>query len=527
MSATVQNRGAGTTGGVANGRGTVEPGLVREIRDRIAGRYDQWVQHAAGGRLDAWILHQHDKERKTGTSDRRHYASALIAHEIETIDQTRLANGHAPLTDEAVETLTSAVLAELLGAGRISLLMERNDWTDLFIRGTNATLLLTNGRKIFVGPIADRVDDVIETIRAIANSNGRNARQFNNAQPLLSAAMATGERITATMDVTEELDVVIRRQTLTGITLNELVNHGTISALACDFLRVAIEARCNIVVSGGTGAGKTTLLNAFSAFLGPDERIVTIEDARELQFRSHRLPDVVSLEARPANIEGVGEITVKDLARHALRMSPTRVVCGEVRGAEVVAMVQAATIGNQGSLCTVHARDSENALSRLRLYLADAMPEISEEARTDHIAEAIDIVVHIHHFRRDGLRRVTSIREVTGHTGNQFITNEIFTHHPAHGLIPTGALSETSRLIFDDYGFDITQLDPNNTQSGNSHPANTQAGNAHPGNQSYARVPMGSVGHAANVAGFQPSAAANAAIVTRATETQYRTGATQ
>ena len=420
--------------------------LITEIRDRVA---DQ---------LSAWESDRGRDGQVTSDGDRREYAKVLIKRDLELRSKQLLAGGRATIDATLRERLGREVLARLTGAGSLQTLLERTDWTDIHGHGTEVWIVHTNGRKSYFGHIAETPREVEDLIRLLAGREGRNAHLFNASNPLLSMTLPGGERLSAAIGVVDTgVEFTLRRNSIASVTLRDLVERGTLTPTAAEFMRAVVHARINWVVSGGTGSGKTTFVRAATTEFGEDERIITIEDAAELRLRSDRLPDVTSFEARPANLEGVGEITMADLARHALRFSSTRVIIGEVRGAEAASWVSACTQGNDGSCCTVHAESSEGAPRRLRWYLAQGTTGMSTATLTDAVAQAVSVIVHLQQFA-DGTRRVTSVREITGCDADTFLTQEIFRFTDDGVLEPTGAISEGLRLRLGAVGFDARRL---------------------------------------------------------------------
>jgi pilus assembly protein CpaF len=439
---------------VAQSQGVDPDSLVvdRELVDQLADRVSL--------QLVSWVTEEQRRLQSTAsvsTDSKRAKVVTWIRDEISRIDQSRIARSREPMSPEMAKLLRREVLAKIFDLGGLQTFMDRRDWTDLYVHGVEAWIRTLDGRKVFVGPIARTEEQVIELIQKIASTGGRSARQFNATAPLLSMRLPTGERLTANVGVSDVLTLAIRRQTFKSISLDELCQAGSFGALPRDFMKVAVKSRRNIVIAGSTGAGKTTLLIALCEEIPASERLVTIEDAAELNLRSVRHPDVVSLEAREANSEGVGEVSMVDLARHALRLGPDRVIVGETRGAEVESMISAMGQGNDGSMCTVHAMPGQ-ALERLRTLLYKAYPNTGTIMPTDMVAQAVHFVFHCA-ITRDGERRVTSIRETTGREGENFSSNEVFRwDHKTKQLVPTGALSEQHRVLFADYGFPVQEL---------------------------------------------------------------------
>ena len=218
--------------------------------------------------------------------------------------------------------------------------------------------------------------------------------------------------------------LTIRRFKADPLTMEDLLNFGTLSPAMAEFLKACVVAKLNILISGGTGSGKTTTLNVLASFIPPNERIITIEDAAELQFyRTH--PHVLRQEARPPNVEGKGEVTIRQLVRNALRMRPDRIVVGEVRGAEALDMLQAMNTGHDGSITTVHSNSPRDTLARLETMVLMAGMDLPLRAIRQQIASAIDLIIHVERMR-DGARRVVQVAEVTGMEGDTILMQDIF-----------------------------------------------------------------------------------------------------
>jgi pilus assembly protein CpaF len=430
--------------------GRVEDSIDRELVDQLADRISQ--------QLVSWVTEeQRSSPTPITTESKRAYVVKVTRDELARLDQARIGRQKEPFSPEMAAALRREVVAKIFGLGGLQAFMDRRDWTDLYVHGVQAFIRTLDGKKRHVGAIARTEEQVMELVQRIASTGGRTARQFNATAPLLSMRLPTGERLTANVGVSDVLSLAIRRQTLNSLTLDELCKTGSFTPLVRDFAKVAVLGKRNIVIAGATGAGKTTLLVACCEEIPAHERLVTIEDAAELNLRSDRHPDVVSLEARQANSEGVGEITMADLARHALRLGPDRVIVGETRGAECESMISAMGQGNDGSMCTVHAMPGQ-ALERLRTLLYKSYPQASPVMLTDMIAQAVHFVFHVA-VLPNGDRRLISIRETAGRDGENFASNEVFRWDPAsRSLMPTGALSETHRTLFSDLGFPVTQL---------------------------------------------------------------------
>ena len=412
-----------------------------------------------GDRLQEWVSQQQRGGPGASRDDQRAYAGTIAREELTLVERQRMQRGQAPLDKADFNAIVREVISALFGVGGLQAILDRSDVANVFVHGTTAIAETISGEVIRCGEIATSEAELIESVQQLLTSQSRTSRQFNAAHPTVSAQLSSGLRLTATMEVSDRVSLAIRRPTISHVTLSRLVELGTITTDAAEFCRALVYGEFNLVVSGGTNSGKTTFTRALAEEIHADERLVVVEDAAELcLFHPERHPNVVSLEAREANVEGVGEITLGELAKLALRMSPKRVIVGECRGGdEVVAMLSAMTQGNDGSMCTLHAESAEGALMRLRMYLGFSHGTPGDIA-ADMIGQAVDFVFHLARRRRDQRRIVPSIREVTGSEGNVVSSNEVFTLDSAGILRPTGVLSDGAREILADVGYDTRQL---------------------------------------------------------------------
>jgi pilus assembly protein CpaF len=255
---------------------------------------------------------------------------------------------------------------------------------------------------------------------------GRIGRRIDETSPMVDARLNDGSRVNAIIPPLS-LDgpaMSIRRFGAKPLQLEDLIRHGAFPSAVMDFLAAAVQARCNILISGGTGSGKTTLLNCLSRYVPGDERVITIEDAAELQLQQQH---VVRLETRPPNTEGKGEITQRDLMKNCLRMRPDRIIIGEVRGGEALDMLQAMNTGHEGSMTTIHANTTRDALGRLEVMVAMAGYDIPMRALRSQIASAITVIVQSRRLT-GGRRKVTNVSEVTGMEGEQIQMHDLFTY---------------------------------------------------------------------------------------------------
>jgi pilus assembly protein CpaF len=356
-------------------------------------------------------------------------AGQLIVDLLDREARTALAAGRPVLTSGEEDQVTQAIQDLLFGLGRLQRLLDDPQIENINANGCDRVWVrYADGRRVQVDPIADSDEELVELVRLAAARLGLGERRFDLASPLLDLRLPDGSRLFAAMAVVTRPCLAIRLHRYPTLTLDDLAANGTIDPALQAFLGAAVRARLNLIVSGGTSAGKTTLLRALAAEIPFDERLVTIEDSLELGLE--RFPevhaDVVAMEARAPNVEGEGAISVADLVRAALRMSPDRVIVGEVRGHEVIPMLNAMTQGNDGSMCTIHANSSAGAFGRLATYAIQAPERLPLEATNLLVAGAVDLVVHLSLDRPSGRRRVTSIREVTGADGALVLSNELF-----------------------------------------------------------------------------------------------------
>jgi pilus assembly protein CpaF len=341
-----------------------------------------------------------------------------------------------PVQEE--ESLREGILDELFAYGPITPFLSDPLITEIMVNGKNSIYIEKSGKLTLTG-IAFLSD---ETLRGtIDRMVSRVNRRLDEASPYVDARLPDGSRINAIIPPASLSGpcLTIRKFRKEPFPMEELIGLRTLSREAADYLRDAVQKRMNIIVSGGTGSGKTTLLNALSRFIPEEERIVTIEDAAELQLMK---PHVIILEARPPNIEGTGSITIRDLVRNSLRMRPDRIIVGECRGGEALDMLQAMNTGHDGSITTGHANTPRDMLRRLETMVLFSGVDIPVKAIREQIASAIDILVHMSRLG-DGRRAVTSITEVTGISESQILLQDIFRWNRERGMTKEGELTAT------------------------------------------------------------------------------------
>ena len=321
------------------------------------------------------------------------------------------------------EKIENELYHEAIGLGPLEDLISRDDITEIMVNGPDNVYVEHNG--ILYKTDTAFADDhqVLAAIERIVSPLGR---RIDESSPMVDARLKDGSRVNAIIPPLSLVgpSITIRKFAKTPLTVEKLISYGSITAEIAHFLDVCVKLRKNILISGGTGSGKTTLLNILSGYLPATERIITIEDAAELQLRQEHL---VRLESRPANIEGKGEVTIRDLVRNALRMRPDRIVIGECRGGEALDMLQAMNTGHDGSLTTIHANSPRDALARLETLVLMAGFDLPLRAIREQIASAISIIVQINR-EKDGSRKVVCVSEITKMEGDIITMQDIFTY---------------------------------------------------------------------------------------------------
>ena len=319
--------------------------------------------------------------------------------------------------------LVESLIADMLGLGPLEPLMADETITDIMVNGARQIYVERRG-KLELADVQFRDDQHVMNIATKIVS--RIGRRIDEAKPLVDARLADGSRVNIIIPplALDGPSISIRKFAKKTITLDIMAQNGSISANMATVLKIASRCRMNILISGGTGSGKTTLLNAMSRMIDAAERTVTIEDAAELQLQQ---PHVVRLETRPPNLEGSGEITMRDLLKNALRMRPDRIIIGECRGEEALDMLQAMNTGHDGSMSTIHANNPREALTRLENMISMGAVNLPSKAMRTQIASAIHLICQVSRMR-DGARRVTHIVEVVGMEGDVITTQELFTY---------------------------------------------------------------------------------------------------
>ena len=372
-------------------------------------------------------VRRHNEDQSPPSIDEERLMARLTAAGVLARARPLDAWGFDAIPDPDDRRIIDEAIAQVLGLGRLEPLLEDDDISDIHIRGNFPVWVKTrNGERREHPPIVQTDAELVDLIRRIASRMGHREQRFDPAHPELNLQLPDGSRLFAAMEVSAHPTLIIRRHRFEFSAIPELVERQMMEHEVGSFLAAAVRSRKNIIVAGGTGSGKTTLLRALINEIGPKERIVTIEDAYELgidHFQSAH-PDHDALQARTANIEGQGEITMADLTRMALRMDPDRVVVGEVRGGEAFPMLLAMSQGNNGSMCTLHADSARSVFPKLLAYVSMASTGVPTETVNLLIASAIHFVVHVE--VRDNVRRITSIHEVVDANGTSIVSNEVY-----------------------------------------------------------------------------------------------------
>jgi|SRR5579884_2197637 len=414
----------------------------------MIGSYDDLIADVQAEVTDALTARRAADEQAhlpalTG-ADERAFVRDVLARSLQRYATQAVRDGRPPLTPVEEDAIVQAVMDGRYGLAGFQRWLDDPEVENINANGADVVFVSrVDARSEAVEAVAASDDDLIKLVRTAAARLGASERRFDAASPRVLLQLPDGSRLTAVMSVSHRPCVAIRRHRHLDATLADLHSFGMIDAELESFLTAAVLARKNIMVAGATGAGKTTLVSALCHAIPSAERIVTIEETRELWLQRWH-PNVVSLEAREPNIEGAGGITLEMLYRWSLTLDPTRTIVGEVKGAEVLPMLSAMSQGNDGSLSTIHARSSMAVFSKLAVYAlqsADRLPMRDTHFLT---SQALDFIVFVHRDR-EGRRVVSSIREIRGFDGDSVSSNEVYRPGP-EGMAVRGDPVSAPRL---------------------------------------------------------------------------------
>ncbi len=369
-------------------------------------------QNAIADRVRRSVIDKmHDKDGEPSDADVQSAIDEILLEYSDVINRAERAK------------LSGNLFNEVMGLGPLEQLLRDPGVTEVMVNGPRQ-VFVERGGKLFLSEVSFRDEEhVMQVIEKIVNAMGRHV---DEASPMVDARLKDGSRVNIIIPPLSLVGpvITIRKFSKKPFTVNDLIGFGSMAPKMANFLEACVKGNLNMMVSGGTGSGKTTLLNVLSSFIPDGQRIVTLEDAAELQLNQAH---VVTLESRPANMEGKGEISIRDLVKNALRMRPDRIIVGEVRGAEALDMLQAMNTGHDGSLSTAHANSPRDVIARLETMVMMSGAEMPMMAIRSQITSALDVIVQQSRLR-DGTRRVTSITEITGMEGDTVSMQDIFVY---------------------------------------------------------------------------------------------------
>ena len=429
------------------GRRTTEP---QNQRDRVSA--DSWLTNGRQETPISRVVKTKNTAQKT--PDYYDTKALIFAALVETIDVSQLTNLDRDKARASIRSVVSEIVVakkivlsasdqdalledicdDVLGLGPLEPLLARDEITDIMVNGPNQVYIEVGGKLEQANVRFRDADQLLNICQKIVSAVGR---RVDESSPICDARLLDGSRVNVIAPplAVDGASLTIRKFARDRLTLDQLVRFGSITPEGAEILKIIGRVRCNVLVSGGTGSGKTTLLNCLTGYIDEDERIVTCEDAAELQLQQ---PHTVRLETRPPNIEGEGEITMRQLVKNCLRMRPDRIIVGEVRGAEAFDLLQAMNTGHDGSMGTVHANSPREAITRLESMITMGGFNLPAHTIREMISGSIDVIVHAMRLR-DGTRRITHITEVLGMEGDVITTQDLL-HYDVQGEDADGML---------------------------------------------------------------------------------------
>jgi pilus assembly protein CpaF len=397
--------------------------------------------------------------RRGEVDDRGGLVEQAVAQVLREQTMAALADGRPPMSVEAEEQLRRCLLDAFTGLADLQPLIDDDGVENIDVNGAeNVYVSYAGGKRVRMGPVASSDEELADMLRKVAASLGVQERRFDPGLPRLNLRLPGGHRLFAVMSVTERVCVSIRRHRFMQLTLGELAGLGSMTPAMADLFQAMVAARLNVVVSGGMDTGKTTTVRALCSAIGPQERIVTVEDPYELGLDTDPAhPDVVPMQPRDPNIEGEGGIDMTTLVRWATRMNASRVIVGEVRGAEVIPLLNALNQGTDGSMTTIHASSTREAFKKIAGYARQAKEHLPFDVTYQLVGGGVHVVVQLGKTA-DGARVVTGLREVLDADATQVRSNEIFKPGPYRRAVLCGRFSDDTIDKLLDVGFDPTAL---------------------------------------------------------------------